>query len=192
MGDLDGFFPSRGIIKSSVQLPVNYGLQSTLVSGQPVDAQKIRRFAGLVGFFYFVSFFCHHIVIAENQIKVNAFLYHLFHNPSGPVPVPLARFGIDNLHIGVASQNFSKSFSAFNGRRRTVQSPDFNNLTTSIEQFGCVSSGLKSNLVVVSSNVSGILVRVDFAVNDNHRNSHLVNLFNNGRNGFRLVGRDDQ
>ena len=186
-GGLYGFCTSCRVQKSGIQFTVQHHLYSTVFGVEPVYTNEFNLI-------FQTCISCHLPRLRSQLVIKGKNIQTLIAQRIQRFPEGFCRKSFEGSHqfgIRIIFNRFPKTKTSFGGGRRVVVTFDLNHFFEYLRIRQDVLRRFFPNLYIICADVSGILVRIDFPVQQNHRYFLCCRLFHDRNQRIGIDGRDD-
>ena len=135
---------------------------------------------------------CQTIAVSKDIIKILCLLQDALHCLNTSFLLPVAFFRSNHLDTRIWFNGIHETKMALHGRRRSIQSTDFNNASLTLKLLSYKGTHRLTDMIVVAADECCIFIGIGDTIIQNHRDSLLVGTLNRLGNRTQLIRRDDQ
>ena len=176
----------------SLEDAIAHQLQATTLGSHSINTRKFITMLQphLLG--SLVGAPCQTIVVSKDIIKILCLLQDALHCLNASFLLPVASFRSNHLDTRIGFDGIHETKMALHGRRRSIQSTDFNNASLTLKLLSYKGTHRLTDMIVVAADECSIFIGIGDTIIQNHRDSLLVGTLNRLGNRTQLIRRDDQ
>ena len=168
------------------------GLQATTFRRQTVDTHHHHAFISMRTSQGIACALRHFIVVGKHTVDRSHLAQHTVHLRRCLLTQPAGITTVHDPQSGVMRNGIHESSMALDGRRRSVQAFDFNDIAFSFQARGNVIAHHAPDTIIVGTHISGVVSDIGFSVKHHHRYAFFTCSVDRRVDCADLIGRNNE